>query len=353
MSQSSQHANHNESDRCAPGCDDQLPVVSRIGRGLKGDSYRVNIVNPDTACETHLEGLIFDETTKTWNSEWVSENINGGELSYQYNLRPYTIPQTFTITFIYRRPGRTEWSWTTPAIPYVWDANGDGLPDTDGIVGSGVGNLFVREGVDKPWIEKLVFPPGTTAEDYNSPAPEETWSVNLTFGVGGDINIPNLDDMAKVLGWSRAELERFLSEQSVISNSVTYKNVKEYVDKRDSLLDTTLRTDLGAFVNLPSQAGAITVKKYIDDSIAAEKTRIDAALASAISSLKGNASNTLADIVAKIYGGGTIGSDGHVAWNNSGKAAVGNIDITSGGSSSSDGLYTVGSATNPNNLNFS
>lgn len=139
------HDHHINPDRCADFCDDQLPVFSRVGRGIKGNSSKVEIAS-DSKCETKLKGMTYDEATKTWSSDWVSENINGGCLSYQYNLRPFTIPQTFTITFIYRRPGRDEWSWTTPAIPYIWQTGDDGQPtDPDHMVGSGVATLYIKK----------------------------------------------------------------------------------------------------------------------------------------------------------------------------------------------------------------
>lgn len=206
---------HHHHDHCADECDDQLPAITNVGRGLQGNGFYITIDDPDTCTETYLQGWKEDSVTGETTMVWESENINGGELYYQYNLRPYTNPQTFTITFIYRRPTRCEWSWTTPAIPYVWDANKDGDPDVDGIIGSGVGDLYIRTAAmdhhetvdgkdpdDSKWIEKLVFPPGTTAKDYNSPQPLEPWSVNLTFGLqGGDVLVPNLYDLAKVLGF--------------------------------------------------------------------------------------------------------------------------------------------------------
>lgn len=106
-------------DKCAPGCDDQLAVFSRVGRGLKGNGYRV-VVKYDDKGETYLEGLIEDSATGEWTSDWVSENINGGYLTYQYHLHSWTNPKTFTITFTYTRPERSEceWTFTTPPIPY-------------------------------------------------------------------------------------------------------------------------------------------------------------------------------------------------------------------------------------------
>ena len=154
----------------------------------------------------------FDEASKEWKSEWLSENINGGCLSYQYVLRPYTIPQTFTITFIYKRPGRIEWSWTTPAIPYVWSASDTGEPaDPDHIVGSGVATVYVKTTDEDSWTEKLLYPEGTGPEDYNTPAAEQPWTVNLEFGIGGDIEVPNLDDIAKIIGVTVEDIKKLVA----------------------------------------------------------------------------------------------------------------------------------------------
>lgn len=222
-------------DHGADDCDDQLPLISRVGRGIKGDSSRVRIVDPDSTNETYLEGGYWDEADKSFHSEWISENINGGELSYQYNLRPYTIPRTFTITFIYRRPGRPQWSWTTPAIPYIWTLDAAGKPDEDPdhIVGSGVATLFVRAGKDKPWNERLHYPKGTTRDDFNAPEAEEGWSATITFGKGGDVELPNFDELAKIIGISKNDIFNILDDKSFTIDGISAKNLIEYINKCD------------------------------------------------------------------------------------------------------------------------
>lgn len=222
-------------DRAAPDCDDQLPMISTVGRGPQGYGYKVEISDPDTCTETYLEGFLYDPVTGEYKSEWKSENINGGELSYQYNLRPHTIPRTFTITFIYRRPGRCEWSWTTPAIPYVWTLDPAGKPDEDPdhVVGSGVATLLVKTCHEGDWNydptpdefdnetghshhERLWYPKGpdgerTTRDQFNAPKAEEGWSATLVFGrgngeMGGTIDVPDFDDLANFLGQSKQDI---------------------------------------------------------------------------------------------------------------------------------------------------
>ena len=315
---------------CGCESDDQLPIVSRVGRGIHGDDYKVEI-SSDAPCETHLAGSSFDHTTKEWTSEWVSENINGGCLSYQYKLRPYTVPQTFTITFIYRRPGRPEWSWTTPAIPYVWSVDDDGGKqpgDPDAVVGSGVATIFVKDGKDKPWVEKLVYPDGTDREDFNAPEQGEAWTSNLYFGVGGDIEVPNLGDLALILGITEEHIKQIIQGTTgVIGGS---DNMKDYIDDQDNKVLDHVHEDLGFDDGfLPGDGGDTSVKEYIDGKASEIQGEVNASKADIA---KINA--TLADILAKIYGGGTIGADGHIAWPNTSKIPVADLNVFSGGTPS-------------------
>ena len=207
------HHPHNEwlVDRCSDQCDDQLPLFSRVGRGLQGNGYKVEVEQPSD-CETYLHGYIYDSATGTYISDWQSHNVNGGHLSYQYNLHPYGEPPTFTITFKYDRPCYDDehdmsWEWTTPAIPYILDAGG-----------SGIGNLFIKPTTGATWTavkaavassdlpdsiadtlaayEKLVFPEGETRDALQPPLPGDDWTVNLTYGKGGDIDCPTTAEAA-------------------------------------------------------------------------------------------------------------------------------------------------------------
>lgn len=322
------HGRHIYPDRCAHDADDQLPLISRVGRGIKGDSFKVDIAS-DSNCETILEGSSLDHATGEWKSEWLSENVNGGCLSYQYVLRPHTVPQTFTITFIYKRPGRKEWSWTTPAIPYIWSASDTGEPeDPDHIVGSGVATLYIKKTTATEWIEKLVYPEGTGPEDYNTPAAEEPWTVNLTFGVGGDVDVPNIDDIAKIIGVTVEDIRNIIAGDSVTINGVDADDLIDYIDKQDDAhLDDALdhlHADLGFNETGHAGTGAFggedTVKEYIDKQ--------DSDAASAINAYVQNALN---DILNKIYLGGELGPDGHITWPTEDKVAIGNMNVYGGG----------------------
>lgn len=268
-------------DHGAADCDDQLPLISRVGRGIKGNSAVIKIHDSENGDDTRLEGLTYDEASKTYKTEFISENINGGKLMYQYNLRPYTIPRTFTITFIYRRKDRQEWSWTTPAIPYIWTLDNAGTPEEfpDHVVGSGVATLFIKTMHDDDWNERLNFPEGTTRDDFNSPLPEEAWAATITFGKGGDIEVPDFDDIAKVIGITKEEIYNILEDNSITINGINANDLIDYIDKcdkrdKDDILDH-LHEDLG-FNNVDHNAtgafgGEDNVKDYIDNLVGNQK----------------------------------------------------------------------------------
>lgn len=284
-------------DRAAPDCDDQLPMISTVGRGPQGIGYKVELSDPDTCTETYLEGFRFDPLTGEYTSEWKSENINGGELSYQYNLRPHTIPRTFTITFIYRRPGRCEWSWTTPAIPYIWTLDSAGQPDADPdhVVGSGIATLMVKtvhegewnyeptpDGFDKATgnshHERLWYPMGpdgqrTTRDQFNAPKAGEGWSATLVFGrgngdMGGTIDVPDFKDLADFMG---------VSKEDIIYNILNKGEMTRFPDGIDAsdYTDWVLKhmhKDMGFFEGADHDwtddfGGQPNIKAYIDWAI--------------------------------------------------------------------------------------
>ena len=401
-------------DRCAPGCDDQLPNISRVGRGLRGDGFRVD-VKSDAQSETYLEGLRYDAATGTWSSEWVSANVNGGQLMYQYNLRPYTIPQTFTITFRYKRPNRSasEWVWTTPAIPYIWDADNDGLADVDEIVGTGVAALFLKKTTESTWNyptvhssdypsgitsakhDKLLYPDDWTREMFNAPAPGDPWSVNLQYGIGGDLDAPNVDDIAKLLGITVQQVRNIINNQTgqIVGDGFTGNNMKDYVDKlcqhihndmgfdhhlvgddNDVTRNTIkkyidgLRADLYKSIGVadPSsnsysaspdlnlsykkkygnkaQLTNLDVKEYIDarcddlqEGLTAAETRMGN-IETNITNMGNKYKKAIEDILDKVYGGGSMNATtGAITWGKSGKIPMGNLNIFAGTDTPTDG----------------
>lgn len=333
------HIHHHCEDHGAPDCSGQLPMIANVGRGIKGDGFYVRITDPDTTNETYLEGLSYDNATHEWHSEWISENINGGELRYQYNLRPFTDPTTFTITFIYKRPNRPEWSWTTPAIPYIWTIDDDGnRTDPDAFVGSGVATIFVRASKSDPWNvskhERLHYPQGTTRDDFNAPLPEKAWSATITFGYGGDVELPNFDDLAKILGITKGDIFNILQDNTFTIDGITAKNIIDYINKCDKRDRDHFHKDLGfpdAMNDNHSDKGAFggedTVKIYIDKKF-------------------GNIYNILQDLIDHIYGAtlsvvdasdapsSTLpdGKGLKITWNPDQKIPQGNLNVYGGDS---------------------
>ena len=364
-------------DIAAPECDDQLPLISHIGRGLQGNSSKVQIKS-DSDCETYLEGMTYDAATRTWSTDWVSENINGGKMMYQYNLRPYTNPQTFTVTFRSKRPGREEWEWTTPAIPYLWDADDDGTADVDDVVGTGVADLFLKKTTEDKWNyptvttsqyaagemtsekhDKLIYPDDWDRDQLNAPTPGEAYTVNLQYGIGGDIDAPNIDDIAKILGITTDNIYNIIKNSPVPTESITDENLKKYIDRKDAEDEAHMHTDLGfgssaTDSNFPEDGGKgsnkkwvhpisstkgsttattpsteETVKGYVDDGDKLLQQRIKN-LEDALDKANTVINVTLADIVSKVYGGGTINkTTGKITWPNAKKIPVGNINILS------------------------
>lgn len=329
----------NRKYKCTPCCDDQLPSISVVGRGPKGNSSYIEIGEPDSCTETYLHGYMVDETTGevVIDSEWQSENINGGELKYQYNLRPYSNPRVFTITFIYRRPGRHEWSWTTPAIPYIWSVdNGDGTVSEkpDHIVGTGVATLFVKTMHDTKWNERLHYPIDPDNEKpypreyFNAPDAEGEWSSTITFGFGGDIDVPDLDDLAKVIGISREEINNWLSSKDIILNEIDARNVVDYIDKCDKRDLDHIHADLGFCDSDHDASGSFggkdTVKEYIDDLIDTLDTKITN-LTNIVVNMK--------DGIGSLIYGATVDDDGTIHIPAGTKIPTGNINIFSGGDS--------------------
>lgn len=247
-------------DRHADDCDDQLPLVAHVGRGLKGDSAHVDVKNGRV--DTHLVGGWIDNADGTFNTDWISDNINGGELRYQYNLNPFTVPRTFTITFIYTRghegdENYADWSWTSPAIPYIWrtlDEDGNEHEQPDDIIGTGCATVFART-MHEDWNiakhERLWYPIDPTTgkpfkrEYFNAPDPENPWSVTIRFGHGGDVDVPDFDDIAKIIGISKEDVYDILEDKSVTINGIDAKNLIEYIDKCDRRDRDHFHKDLG------------------------------------------------------------------------------------------------------------
>lgn len=107
-------------DIYADNCDDQLPLIARTGRGPRGDSCRVAL-QENAKDDVRIDGYVQDGMTMEWAKEWTSGNLSAGKLDYSLTINQESTPRTFSITLCYTRGGEEIWSFTTPAIPYVFN----------------------------------------------------------------------------------------------------------------------------------------------------------------------------------------------------------------------------------------
>ena len=371
---------------------DQLPLLSHTGVGLKGDDYHVVISDPDAPNATYLKGMKYSHETREWTTDWISENINGGMLKYQYNLRPYTDPQTFTITFKLDRPGRPQWQWTTPAIPYIWDADNDGHGDVDGIVGVGVGSLFLKKTTEnwnatkyephsedeaKVAQEKMVYPEGWGRDDLNAPLPYQPYAVALEYGIGGDIDAPNIEDLAKILGISVTKIRNIIAGgHDQIEGLINGDNFYEFITENDDeIRDHTgfylnpdgswgeygyptfnivvpqdkstgqgqyivATNDIKSYIHYQLERIRRTCINYTYDEVQNEATaRLAADNAEAAARLAADnalttyINNSIQDIISKIFGTNTISDSGVITWDPAiiagARIAIGNMNVYS------------------------
>lgn len=258
--------------KCADVCDDQLPLFSQVGRGLRGDGYRIDkVIDEDN--QTILQGVIVDPHTGEETVHWRTGNINGGKLTVTESRNPATNPKTFTLTFTLDRPDDPEdrgWTFTTPAIPYVWDQ-----PSTF------ISTLFLKPKGNPQWtdvhptttphsiegadgtihtIEKLIYPGGVTRQDAHAPDPGDPNTVNLTYGKGGDIDCPTTAETA-------ADIATAKNQAVAAANSHLHKDLfGEGVSGRDY---TQTITSLGLMPLNGDQGGTKSVWDWIQYAIKA------------------------------------------------------------------------------------
>jgi len=259
-------------------CDDFYPIFAPMGRGPSGNAYRVEIAS-DTESATYLEGMEYDADTGTWTRDWLSENINGGRILYNYNINLFNSPPTWTFTMTYRREGRTEWSVTSYPIPIMLDYNADGIPDLRGNIGSGVADLWIRASDNEPWHECLHYPPATTGADFNAPAAGDPWSATITFGADGDVKVVNYYDMSTILGISYDDLINWITNNVLPPELGDYDNIINLINGLIDELRDKVYEDLGDFPQpWKSDGGTTTVFNYITDQITNINNNINTAL---------------------------------------------------------------------------
>lgn len=241
--------------RCAPECDDQLAVFSGVGRGLRGDSYKVELKYNENG-EMYLEGMQYDAATNTWTTDWISGVIDGGKLTYEYNLNEHTNPQTFTITFRYTYTGHPEreWVWTTPAIPYFAEpSEGDvGFTDLAKILGlteedlhnilDDVPDVIIGDGFTGDNIKDYIDnkPTGMLEEDVEKALDDLSDHIHEDMGFGTilvndgdtDTKSPKRNTIKKWFDWLIGQLG-FGDDVDEFGGGVI-TNLKQYIDSKES-----------------------------------------------------------------------------------------------------------------------
>lgn len=272
------------------GCDcadDQIPVFSKVGRGLRGDSAKLELVE-DGDLSTYVKGLTYDAATGAWSTDWISQNINAGRMSMHYTFFNDDNPKTFTMTFKLDRPGRDEWTWTTPRIPYVWDD----LDPSMVSFGSSQG-LFVRDIKNQAansWIDKMILPlkhpeiEGSTErytrDELGLPPIGEPYTNPLTWGVmptgsGSAVHgdIPVLSDVqeAQLIGITEAALHDLLRKSPELMSKLAYTLPDPYDDEISG--DTILQLFTNVFDDVYGRLGRIEAEA--DDTSLYVKTYSD------------------------------------------------------------------------------
>lgn len=341
--------------KCADCCDDQLPGVSKVGRGIPGNSFYIDCYDDEQDENlTYLIGKEFDSVTKQWNEVWRSDNINGGRLQLFYHLNPQDSPRSFTLTFVYSRPSkyddgtemshkRTVWGFVTPAIPYLYT--------NDPMMGSVVGTLFLKDHqaeTDDKYKDMLTYPavansvrdpfnaplpPGgkdkiTNAEDVRTGDRPEDESTHMPDGTEWNVylDVTEMDEMASITGLGRNILLKII------------KGVTEQIKPSKEGRSDDFQLD---FKTIKSD----NIKDYIDDMLERENTlrhqedeKIHEEIIEKYNELNerieelelhyGEAQAIIQQIVNKFAGSNTINWTGKtITWSLDGKAAIGNINI--------------------------
>lgn len=284
----------------ADKCHDQAPIFMKAARGIRGNSYIVEVTDDELAENmTYITAKEYDEITKTYTEKWRSDNINGGRLQCFYHLNKQNEPKTFTLTFVYTRPKtpgkadaheRTRWAFTTPAIPYMFEG------DTP-MMGSIVGTIFLKDhkfssggsAENDKYKEMLTYPivPGEDIRDnFNAPYPPggknkisgttrqgdtpESSGTHMPNGTEWNVymDLTEFDEFVKVVGISRTKMINIINDiadqftpSAGTSNfnkdfrgvegstlpTIASDNIKEYIDdmmKRENLLRHNADNDL-------------------------------------------------------------------------------------------------------------
>lgn len=178
------------------------------------------------------------------------------------------------------------------ADPLQWDAN------------TAYEHLTVVYSCGRTYISKVDVPTG-------SPLPKYPKLQNEWWATYADYN---------------AQLEMYREEVRTFSTRYDemFCWLKDQLEKLDAKVDRYY-TELNTKID--------NLRQYVDTQISNvrnEMNHLETDLNNTINNLGTKNTYTFADIINKVYGGGTLGEDGHISWPNSSKIAVGDLNIYSG-----------------------
>lgn len=134
----------------AADCDDQLPNISRVGRGPKGDSLEAIMWSNQDDSVVRLQVKNYDGQTGQLKSSKMSENLSGGYITFEPHYDEMN--STMTLEFKYIRPagknGKIDrsWRWISPPIPFTGEKTYVGDVDDDELKALDIDDATPNEG---------------------------------------------------------------------------------------------------------------------------------------------------------------------------------------------------------------
>ena len=201
---------------------------------------------------------------------------------------------------------------------------------------------------------------------------KKLYTVNLTYGIGGDFDAPNIEDLARILGMTVAHI-RYLAANGTLPTTDPLnqnENLRQYIDRRDIADLNHIHQDMGfgggatvdsdgaiTYISNNTQftadgsngsaakwkhpikvdkgsttgdttSTADTVKGYIDEGDKILRDRIKN-----LEDANGKLKDALQALINNIYGAGTVNLDangdptGTVTLNVPGKIAIGKLNV--------------------------
>lgn len=246
----------NHSTRFAPDADDQLPLIAHVGRGLRGDGYKIDLI--DTDAGQYLAGYPYDATTGTYSEtpDWTSDLIGSGVLEYSVYKPAVEEGETpfMQITFRYTgKGGEDSWQFTTDQIPLMGETtNNGGHVDSVFVTANTPAGIWNPDDASETdtWHETLRYP-----DDWSAAHPDpdtSDWVSLLTYGSGGVLDVPSYPELAKLLGRDLASMRQLIDPDAEVEPD---PSISDQIAALEALL-----------AGFPAGDDNQNVKQYIDDT---------------------------------------------------------------------------------------